>query len=97
MSKPFYERSHRERADVEEPAIAFAQRRGWWHTKITSPTRDSLPDDLFVRAGVYVWWEFKKLNEEPTPKQALRHREMRKHGMDVRWTDNLEDFKRQMQ
>jgi len=93
----FFERTSRERADVEAPAIKFAQRRGWWHTKITSPTRDSLPDDLFVRNGVYIWWEFKAPGEEPTSKQRLRHRQMCERGMDVRWTDNLEDFKRQMQ
>jgi len=97
MSKPFFERAERERADVEEPAISFAQKRGWWHTKVTSPTRDSLPDDLFVRAGVYVWWEFKAPGKEPTPKQTKRHRDMRARGMDVRWTDNLDTFKAQMQ
>lgn len=94
--KKFYERTLRERPDVEDPAIEFAQKRGWWHTKITSPTRDSLPDDLFFRGGVYVWWEFKAPGEEPTGKQLLRHRQMRERGMDVRWTDNVEDFKRQM-
>ncbi len=93
MSKPFYERSKKERAHVEQPAIDFAQSRGWWHTKITSPTRDSLPDDLFVRDGVYVWWEFKAPGKEPTSKQLKRHREMREKGMDVRWTDNLDVFK----
>lgn len=96
MSKSFYERTQKERAAVEQPAIDFAQARGWWYTKITSPTRDSLPDDLFVRDGVYVWWEFKAPGEEPTAKQYKRHREMRAKGMDVRWTDNIEVFKEQM-
>jgi hypothetical protein len=96
MSKPFYERSKKERKDVEDPCIEFAQMRGWWHTKITSPTRDSLPDDLFVRKGVYVWWEFKAPGEEPSGKQLKRHRDMRKFGMDVRWTSDPAEFKEQM-
>ena len=95
--KKFYERRERERRDVEDPCVTFAVKRGWWYTKIESPTQDALPDDLFVRAGAYVWWEFKAPGEEPTPKQLKRHREMRERGMDVRWTDNVEEFKRQMQ
>lgn len=95
--KKFYERRLTERKDVEQPSIDFAAKRGWWHAKITSPTMDSLPDDLFVRDGVYVWWEFKAPGEEPTAKQLKRHREMRAKGMDVRWTDDVEVFREQMQ
>lgn len=94
--KPFYQRSERERRDVEQPSINFALRRGWWHTKVGAITMDSLPDDLFVRNGVYVWWEFKKPREEPTTKQLKRHREMREKGMDVRWTDNFQKFRQEM-
>lgn len=96
MSKPFFERAKRERADVEGPCIEFAQRRGWWHTKVGALTRNAQPDDLFVRNGVYVWWEFKAEGEEPTAQQYKRHRDMRKFGMDVRWTDDVEKFKREM-
>lgn len=94
--KPFYQRADRERRDVEDPSIKFAFKRGWWHTKIGALTMDSLPDDLFVRNGVYVWWEFKKPGEEPTAKQLKRHAEMREKGMDVRWTDNVEKFRQEM-
>lgn len=93
---PFYVRTDRERRDVEDPSINYAIRRGWWHTKVGALTMDSLPDDLFVRDGQYVWWEFKKKDEEPTKKQASRHREMRAMGMDVRWTDNFEQFRQEM-
>lgn len=90
MKKPFYDPAERERRDVEEPAIDYAARRGWWHIKVTSPTMDSLPDDLFVRAGQYLWIEFKAPGNSPNAKQLKRHREMRERGMDVRWTDNLQ-------
>jgi hypothetical protein len=86
---PFYERSQRERKDVEQPAIDYAFKRGWWHMKVTSPTRKAMPDDLFVRNGEYLWIEFKAPGEVPTPQQLKRHRDMRKAGMDVRWTDDV--------
>lgn len=97
--KPFYQRADRERRDVEEPAIKYAFKRGWTHYKITSPTSNSLPDDLFIRNGDYVWWEFKAPGKEPTPAQANRHKEMQKNGCSVHWTDdvNLVEFKRIME
>ena len=49
-----------------------------------------MPDDLFVRNGEYLWIEFKRPGEVPTPQQAKRHRDMRKQGMDVRWTDSAD-------
>lgn len=85
-----FEREARERADIEGPAIEYAKRRGWWHTKVGALTRNGQPDDLFVRAGVYLWIEFKRPGQEPTVQQLKRHEEMRAQGMDVRWTDNLE-------
>jgi hypothetical protein len=96
--KPFFERRALERKDVEKPAIDYAYKRGWWHTKVGALTRNSQPDDLFVRNGEYIWWEFKKPGEEPTTQQAKRHNDMREKGMVVHWTDdpNLEDFKRVM-
>lgn len=87
--KPFYERRTLERRDVEKPAIDYAYKRGWWHTKVGALTRNSQPDDLFVRRGVYLWIEFKKPGEEPTAQQLKRHDDMRKHGMDIRWTGDL--------
>ena len=87
-NKPFYQRTKRERKDVEQPAIEYAHRRGWWHMKVTSPTRRAMPDDLFVRNGEYLWIEFKAEGEVPTAQQLKRHRDMRKEGMDVRWTDD---------
>lgn len=88
-----FDRALKERADIEGPAIEYAKKRGWWHTKVGALTRNAQPDDLFVRAGVYLWIEFKRPGEEPTPQQYKRHVEMRERGMDVRWTDNLEEAK----
>lgn len=94
MSREFAPAKTLERKDVEDPCIEFAHRRGWWHTKVGAATRNAQPDDLFVRAGVYVWVEFKRPGEEPTAQQFKRHRDMRAFGMDVRWTSSVDEFKR---
>lgn len=90
VNKPFFQRAQLERKDVEKPAIDYAYKRGWWHTKVGALTRNAQPDDLFVRNGKYLWIEFKAPGQEPTEQQYKRHDDMRKHGMDVRWTDNLQ-------
>lgn len=92
--KPFFEPAKRERKHVEQPVIDYAESRGWWHMKVTSPSRRAMPDDLFVRNGVYLWIEFKAPGEEPTPQQYKRHRDMREAGMDVQWTNDAEEAKR---
>ena len=97
MTKKFYQASTKERAAVEKPAIDFAHKRGWWHTKVGALTRNAQPDDLFVRAGRYLWIEFKAPGEEPKPQQLKRHAEMREKGMDVRWTDSLAQAKEWLQ
>lgn len=89
-----FDRVQRERADIEEPAIEYAKKRGWWHTKVGSLSRNAQPDDLFVRRGVYLWIEFKRPGKEPTVQQYKRHAEMRAQGMDVRWTSDLTEAKR---
>lgn len=94
MVKPFFSPPERERKHVEGPAIKYAESRGWWHIKVTSPTSNALPDDLFVRNGQYLWIEFKAPGQEPTVQQYKRHRDMRDDGMDVRWTNDLEEAKR---
>lgn len=98
MTQPFYQRKDRERRDVEGPAIKWAFKHGWTHIKITSPTSNSWPDDLFMRNGEYVWWEFKAPGKKPTPLQANRHEEMAGIKCRVHWTDdvNLTEFKRIM-
>ena len=97
MTKPFHDKSTKERAGVERPAIEFAHKRGWFHTKVGALTRNGQPDDLFVRAGVYMWIEFKAPGQEPTAQQLKRHKDMRDHGMDVRWTDSLRQAKEWLQ
>lgn len=83
---------------LEAQIVAFAERRGWWTAKFMSPGTRGVPDRIFIRAKFdegkrVVFIEVKKLDEVPTPQQLKRHREMREHGAEVYWTDNLESAK----
>lgn len=93
---PLFVRKERERHHVEEPAIKFARKRGWHHLKITSPSKNGYPDDLFIRQGRHVWWEFKAPGKEPSEQQYKRIRELKEVGAEVYWTDSLAAFEKVM-
>jgi hypothetical protein len=93
--KPFFKRTTLEIDDLEQPAKAFAERRGWLYEKVTSASRRGWPDRFLARASKVVLVEWKKPGEEPTTQQLKRHRELREdYGLDVRWYNDLEAFKR---
>lgn len=91
--KPFYEKSKRESKAIQAPAIAYAESRGWMITKFEGGSENGWPDVVAVRKGVVVFVEFKKEGEVPKAQQALRHQQLRDHGANVAWFDNLEDAK----
>jgi hypothetical protein len=75
---------------TESKASEFAEKRGWFVVKLMRCNIDSMPDRLFHRRGYTMYIEFKKFGEEPNPKQAKRHRELRAKGIPVHVVDNLE-------
>lgn len=83
---------------IEGDIVEYAESRGWWTTKYTSPGRRGVPDRIFLRKRQgegkrTVFIEVKKVGEEPTVQQAKVHRDMRAQGAEVYWTDNLEEAK----
>lgn len=79
---------------IEEPAAAFGELRGWMQAKIVRLGKRAWPDRIFIRAGRIIFIEFKRPGEEPTVQQYKRHRDLKSHGAEVFWVDNLEDAKR---
>lgn len=79
---------------IEVPACEFAEKRGWLQTKFVTTSGRAWPDRIFIRKGRVIFIEFKRPGEEPTPTQYKRHREIRAQGVEVFWTDNLEEAKR---
>lgn len=88
-----YERKEREIDDVEQPFVDYAKSRGWICEKVVSQSRRGWPDRLLVRNGRVVFAEFKRSGEEPSVQQLKRHMELRAHGAQVVWFDNLADAK----
>ena len=77
-------------ADIEKPAVKYAISRGWLEIKIMRANIRGWPDRIFLRAGRVIWVEFKRPGKEPSKQQAKRHKEIREHGGEVYWIDNLE-------
>jgi hypothetical protein len=80
-------------ADLEDAAIKFAKKRGWWTRKYKHVGRRAAPDREFVRRGVRFLVEFKRVGNEPTEQQWEEIKGMAAVGMDVVWLDSIEDFK----
>ena len=77
--------------DVERVGCLYAQVRGWFEAKMTSPSKRGFPDRIYIRAGRHVFVEWKRPGEKPTRQQLLRHRELRAFGAEVHVIDNLQD------
>lgn len=79
--------------DVEQPFVDYAKSRGWICEKVVSQSRKGWPDRFLARAGRIVLCEFKRPGEEPTEQQLLRHQQLRDHGVEVVWFDDLDEAK----
>jgi hypothetical protein len=76
--------------DIEREGMDYAVSRGWFECKFVAPGCKGIPDRFMARAGRVMLVEWKKDREEPTTQQLLRHEELRNHGVEVHWFDNLE-------
>lgn len=76
---------------IEAKVCAYAKANGIWHSKFTSPTRASVPDQYFEMPGAHFFIEFKRLGELPTPAQFACHRDIQAHGGVVHVVDNVTD------
>jgi hypothetical protein len=93
--KRFFEVAVLEIDDLEQPAKAFAERKGWLYEKVVSQSRKGWPDRLLAKCGRVILLEWKKPGKEPTAQQSKRHRELRDdYGLDVRWYNDLAQFMR---
>lgn len=88
-TKPFFVKPTLEK-DIEAVGCAYAFKKGWFEVKLTCPTRRGWPDRFYARKGRILLVEWKRPGEEPTIQQAKLHRELREHGVEVHWLNNLE-------
>jgi hypothetical protein len=84
---------------IEKSVCDYAERKGMWQRKFTSPGRRGPPDRIFAfprpatESRVF-WIEFKATGEEPTALQLREHKKMRAKGLTVYVCDNIEQGKR---
>lgn len=77
--------------DLESDINSFAERRGWWARKFTTPGHVGPPDRIFIRRARVVFLEVKRFGEEPRASQVQTMKEMREHGAEVHWCDTLQE------
>jgi len=77
-------------SNIEGQIIDFAEIRGWWQAKFTSPGLRGVADRIFIRRGRHLFIEVKKPGEVPTIQQEKRARDMRAYGATIHWVDSLE-------
>jgi len=76
-------------SELERTAVAYAESRGWWAAKFTSPGLRGVMDHIFIRNGRVLFVEFKRDGKTPRPQQLKRRADMIAHGAEVHSIDNL--------
>lgn len=76
--------------EIERPASDYAESRGWFEVKIEKTSKRGFPDRFYARDGRVILVEYKRPDEEPSPQQKRRHRELRAVGVEVHVIDNLD-------
>lgn len=81
--------------DIELPVKRYAVgRHNMLAEKFTSPSKRSVPDDLFTNAHGFMFFiEFKAPGKGPSEKQALDHKKRRSRGVTVFVVDDIEQGK----
>jgi hypothetical protein len=80
---------------IEAKVVAYAKSKGCLVYKFTSPSCRSVPDRMFITpTGLVFFMELKRLGEKPTAAQAVEIAKIRKQGVVVFVTDNVEDGKK---
>ena len=85
-------------AKLQDKCRDYAKANGWGARKVCEIGRRGFPDFLFAkkvnenRCPKFLV-EFKKIGEEATVQQRLRHAQLRNEGWRVYVVDDFEDFK----
>lgn len=82
--------------DVEGAVVRYARKVGFIAEKFTSPSRRSVPDDLFTVDFFFFLIEFKNPNKpcKATPKQQEDHDKRRVKGCTVFVCNDVDEGKR---
>lgn len=73
-------------AYVQSKLLTGLESRGWWARKITSPSRNGIPDVVCARDGRVIWIEVKRDGDRkgPTRDETREMHVMSEHGLECR-------------
>ena len=78
--------------EIQAKVIKILERYGWYCIKLIQTSKNGIPDLLCHRLGMTMYIEVKRPGLKPTPLQGVRHKELRRSGINVhvvRYVDDL--------
>jgi hypothetical protein len=78
---------------VESKSSDVARANGWFTRKYKSPSQSGVQDRIFVKDGMVVFIEYKRIGNEPTGLQCDDASQLRLHGGRVYWTNTVRGTK----
>jgi hypothetical protein len=78
--------------EIQSKVIKELERYGWYCIKIIQTNKNGIPDLVCHKQGRTMYIELKRPGLKPTPLQDVRHKELRRAGMNVhvvRYVDDL--------
>ncbi len=78
---------------IEKKSCDVARADGWFTRKYSAPGRRGVQDRIFVKNGVIVFVEYKRIGNVPTGFQCDDALELRLHGGKVYWTNTVRGTK----
>lgn len=80
---------------IEKLVVTYAQSKGCYVRKFSSPSHVGVPDRIFLTpAGVVFFIEIKAPGKEPTALQARELQEINKRNGNAHWTHSVDKGKR---
>jgi hypothetical protein len=75
---------------IEKAVCDYAKSKGFLVYKFTSPNRRSVPDRMFIRAGLVFFIEFKRAGAKPTAMQDREAQKIAAQDINVYFVDDIE-------
>lgn len=77
-------------AEIQSKIIARLKEAGWFVTKLITTTTNGIPDLLCIKSGRVIFIEVKSATGKIAPLQAYRIGQIKKQGIEVIVTNNIE-------
>lgn len=78
---------------LKKNCTARLQKAGWIVKHLIQTNENGTPDTLILRAGRYIWIEFKQVGKEPRKLQEYRIIKLTEQGAEVRVVHYESDIK----